>query len=802
MSKLVNVKGTINNVNQEAAEIFNVKNLKGEFTASFHQFIENQQNPAYVYGAPNMSGDGLYCVQTSTNQVAELWHRSSIYGDFVFVRSFPSTGTVPFGKLSFDAGVIALNGSGPTKVYERDPITDIYTLTFTGASSIFDTSLSSDGNTLIIQNSQPSLYVYQRTSPGTWTQLASLIPASFGGDTHINNGTTFSYSDTSDDGEFIASFSRYGVSFWSRNIDGITYTETPQVAYDGIYPDVKLSNSLSGDGNYLLVSDQTRTALWKRLPSWTKIYQFDITSYRSQMSKDMTTVRIGDFIYKACNASYTKWCLTYTLPAPIEYTNGQPAFNFDYYGDTFMTSASNAGSTVYSIRNKVNITEILKTKILNLDDKTTFIPSASGTNYKMVLPEDNALGPLYNDGLGNLTFNVASVKVPNMSAPVDPEEIKNYINSIKNTNAESYIIPYVHGSTETLNGYAGGVYTPSGRIYLIPHAKSNEASWEYIDSNGAVVTYTHGNTDIVSHAYSGGCFSPKGSGRIFMAYSGQASQTNWQYISSDGSVVSWAHGVTTASINSICYSPENGGRVFLICDASSTAQPNWHYIDGSTTPPTVTPYAHGQTDFLASSYRGCVYTPENSGRIFLIPNTQHSQPNLHYIDCSTPNPILVSYPKGVALTGTYWGGAYSATQGRVYMTPYGAGSSATWAYIDVTTQVPTVVSYTHPLVSTSSSNPWIGACFSPTDNKIYFSPYGTSSGNWIYIDCEDGSVHYLQHDGVTIGGLGYRFMSYHPILNRIYAIPSFTSTTWHYVQPLTTNKANPSLMMSAMYNKA
>lgn len=238
------------------------------------------------------------------------------------------------------------------------------------------------------------------------------------------------------------------------------------------------------------------------------------------------------------------------------------------------------------------------------------------------------------------------------------------------------------------------------------------------------------------------------------------------------------HGVT-ADNNAYTggvYDPTNQ-RIWLVPGGQADpGNSDWHYIDCYTG--TVVAYAHGVTT-VDNAYIGGVYSPLQN-RIYFIPRYQGPQTNWHYIDCALGTVVAYAHGATVSANG-YFGGAYSPTQNRIYMAPYGQGNPANddWHYIDCDDG--TVHAYTHGVTTVASA--YIGATYSPTQNRIYFIPrYQSAQDDWHYIDCDDGTVHAYTH-GATVGSTAYSGGEYSPTQNRIYLIPysQADDTLWHYI---------------------
>jgi len=254
-----------------------------------------------------------------------------------------------------------------------------------------------------------------------------------------------------------------------------------------------------------------------------------------------------------------------------------------------------------------------------------------------------------------------------------------YIDCVTNA-----VVSY-NSTTAVANAYSGGVYSPSqNRIYFVPYAQANQTNWHYIDcSNGTPVSYAHGLTtaDVtlpVANAYLGGVYNPVDKVIFFIPYA-QATQSKWHYIScSNGSVVAYTHGLTNLpQLNAYAggvYSPTEH-RIYLVPYAQAN-QANWHYIDCYTG--TVTSYVNGASA-LAQAYWGGVYSPTQN-RIYFVPYAQSTQSNWHYLDCKTGT--VISYITNVsAVTLGYTGGTYSPAEDRVYFSPSGQYAQSSWHFI-------------------------------------------------------------------------------------------------------------------------
>ena len=131
--------------------------------------------------------------------------------------------------------------------------------------------------------------------------------------------------------------------------------------------------------------------------------------------------------------------------------------------------------------------------------------------------------------------------------------------------------------------------------------------------------------------------------------------------------------------------------------------------------------------------------PSNTGTVTLanwLPVIQR----LHARNVNT-SVAAASYIHGAAVlsTSAYQGACYSPTQNRLYLAPFGQGiaTATTWHYVDGNSG--NIVAYTHG--ATTVANFYGGARYSPTNNRIYFIPYSPGGGlSWHYVDCNSGAV--------------------------------------------------------------
>jgi hypothetical protein len=382
--------------------------------------------------------------------------------------------------------------------------------------------------------------------------------------------------------------------------------------------------------------------------------------------------------------------------------------------------------------------------------------------------------------------------LPAMTGAQSVTEIAKYINEIKQPNSEGAVVTYVHGQQGQINtgGYLGGVYSPTqNRIYLVPNNMGTFIKWHYWDCRTSILTqYTHGHGNIGDDAYGGGVYSPT-QNRIYFVPLKRGMNADWHYVDcDDGSVVSYTSGSPNTLTNKYMggvYSPTQN-RIYFIPYAQA-AQSTWEYIDCSNG--NVVSYTHGATGLTSSSYFGGVYSPTQD-RIYLVPFIRSSEATWHYIDCSDGS--VVAYTHGATSNPRYAGGVFSPTQNRIYFVPESNGTN--YQYVECSDG--SIGNYT----VTGTTTKYRGGIYSPTQDRIYFVPYYQGSNPWHYMDCTTGTM--VQYDGVYLSS-DYQGGVYSPTENRIYFVPYniSASSSWHYIQPLTAPIANMSLMASGLFNK-
>ena len=188
-------------------------------------------------------------------------------------------------------------------------------------------------------------------------------------------------------------------------------------------------------------------------------------------------------------------------------------------------------------------------------------------------------------------------------------------------------------------------------------------------------------------------------------------------------------------------------------------------------------FAHGVTA-ANGAYLSGVYSPAQN-RIYFIPLLQAPLATWHYLDCSTGAVVAYTHGFGTTLPSqAFSGGTYSPTQNRIYFTPYAISTSPNWYYIDCNTGA--VVAYAHG--ASVSANGYLGGTYSPKQNRIYFVPYGqaSTSATWHYLDCNTGLV--VGYSALVINSSYYGGV-YSPTQNRIYFVPFGIGPTanWQYI---------------------
>ena len=353
-----------------------------------------------------------------------------------------------------------------------------------------------------------------------------------------------------------------------------------------------------------------------------------------------------------------------------------------------------------------------------------------------------------------------------------------YIDCTANTIGNYYT---AGGANGVVNAYQGGVYSPvQNKIYFIPQNQATATTWHYIDCTANTIGnyYTSAGSSAVASAYTGGAYSPL-QDRIYFAPCNQATATAWHYFdctaATVGTYTGGAGGTSSGSYFGAVYSPTQN-RIYFVPYLQATST-TWHYID-CTANTVGNYYTSGGAGAVGSAYVGGVYSPTQN-RIYFVPFNQATNSIWHFIDCSTGT--VGTYTGGSGgVSGAYWGGVFSPNQNRIYFIPFHQAASTTWHYIDCTAN--TIGNYYTAGGTGIVSNGYIGGAYSPTQNRIYFSPFNQATATtWHYIDCTNNTIGTYAGGNV---GLAYAYQSacYSPTQNRIYLAPASPSlATWHYI---------------------
>jgi hypothetical protein len=291
------------------------------------------------------------------------------------------------------------------------------------------------------------------------------------------------------------------------------------------------------------------------------------------------------------------------------------------------------------------------------------------------------------------------------------------------------------------------------------------------NSDFRVCAYTHGfGTSLPANSYVGGCYSPT-QNRIYLSPYAKATTTTWHYIDCNtGSVIAYTAPALIGSQHSMVYDPFND-RMYLIPNALAST---WAYIDCRTS--TVNTFA----GIATASFAGGSYSPKQN-KIYLAPFSGSELSTWYGIDCATGTVFSYTNNSGVAAEAVaYVGACYSPTQDRIYFTPAAQYLNASWHYVNCSNG--SVVAYTH---GQSPVGNITGGVYSPTQNRIYMPPYLQSiSSTWYYINCNTGAV--VPYTGASgLPASAYYGGAYSPATNRIYLCPRFSgasqSSIWHYI---------------------
>ena len=238
--------------------------------------------------------------------------------------------------------------------------------------------------------------------------------------------------------------------------------------------------------------------------------------------------------------------------------------------------------------------------------------------------------------------------------------------------------------------------------------------------------------------------------------------------------------VRTQAYKGAIYSP-NQNRVYFI-PSQIIQDTKWHCVelgDGS-----IIEYSHGLTPLLnAGGMEGAVYCPLKD-RIYLCPMSTYYTTYYYYLDCKTNTWVETAHGLTSMNVGTsiYVGGCYSPTEQRIYFAPaYSFSTASKWHYIDCTTGV--LTEYTHGATGVVF-DAYAGVCYDPNNDRIYFTPYFQSiETTWHYINCATSTVVDWVHGqsypvyGWVGGGV------YAPTQQRIYFTPdqAGNDTKYYYL---------------------
>lgn len=407
----------------------------------------------------------------------------------------------------------------------------------------------------------------------------------------------------------------------------------------------------------------------------------------------------------------------------------------------------------------------------------------------------------YADGV----YNPISDRV--YLAPFNQTGSLHYINCATNT-----IVQYDNTYTAPNYSYLGGVYNPNnGRIYFSPFVISSTTDqWHYIDSSGALQTYT-GFSDPGNIIPCYGGFYSADLDRIYFAPGGfydiQTILTvgiipDWIYLdcATDTIVVYFPDLVTAEGTIPYCggaYNPVLNR--FYLAPYENAVLPYWHYIDGATG--LVVGYVPAYTA-VSRAYVGAVYDSA-TGNIYFVPAAQSQETYWHYINSSgdvvqylgNGDPLYVTVPNSLFGTGLggysgYSGGAFSPIQQRAYFAPNVYAQGNVWTYISSPSVVATqyVVDIVPPYTGTyvlRTDGAYCGAVYSAITNRIFFVPYNQATENyWHYIDGDTGEMNYYLNTAISqmvaqayAGGCdtpnGFVFLAPHNQQN-----------TWHYIDTI------------------
>jgi hypothetical protein len=354
-------------------------------------------------------------------------------------------------------------------------------------------------------------------------------------------------------------------------------------------------------------------------------------------------------------------------------------------------------------------------------------------------------------------------------------DLNDYLSQFSSQSSKSIHMLELEGpgsSDAAMRSYSAVYLPPLNRIYFIPSIFTTDQDFYYIDCDtGTLQIYSNtSGVDLQQYSYIGGVYVPN-LNRMYWGPFGQSSNASWHYIDGvTGDLVAYENGLELGekAYIGIAYAPTLN-RLYLV-PFDQSAQSTWHYIDGTNG--NVVGYTHGGT-FLSNAFYCGAYSPTED-RIYLIPRLSNTT-QWYYIDGATGTlermtgifPSLVSDP--------FSGAVYASTLNRIYLVPYGISNSSVWYYINCTNGQ--LEAYEHGTTGVDI-NDYQGGVYSPCHNRIYFTPNFSAlvEGRGHYIDCDDGTVHLYTYP--VPSSLGYYSRgTYSPTENRIYFARYYSEST-------------------------
>ena len=237
------------------------------------------------------------------------------------------------------------------------------------------------------------------------------------------------------------------------------------------------------------------------------------------------------------------------------------------------------------------------------------------------------------------------------------------------------------------------------------------------------------------------------------------------------------------------YCPKTKRVYFIPTAINGGVENEFFYVDCNTG----MRHTYSQRKGIGSmEYSGGVYCPVNR-RIYLVPSPQTAGGYIgteyfHYIDCE--NRSIEQYRHGISAgvphRTIYSGGAYDPSKERIYFVPYRT-QDREWMYVDCNNG--TISRYSlnvDDVDSVLSEASYSGAVHVESQKRIYLMPHGqTAQPKWHYIDCNGDTPTVQSYDADTDATLYpmYDGGVYHPQKQRIYLVPSnvVKASEWHYI---------------------